>query len=331
SIYWKKCTSKRLLLLSYAESGESREIVVVVGPKNVGKSTLVRSLITMLNGSPVYLLDADVGQSECTPSGCVSLRKINCPLFDASITSQECEFSHCYFFGSVTPETDSNLYIDLVLDLIKFFKTNSESKSVMVINTCGWVEAHFYFFSVLPKLPFVISSSARRDLLTASYFAKNLLLKTVWGLPDVSPRAVFFKSLYIYIHPLLGPLPDTQIFAALNCTLVALCVLPTDGKEEMPSLIDEESVKLLCIGFGFIRAVDIERGLMYVITPVCQESLRDVNVFARGINIGLPSYFLTQQHCHDPPYVVSVKRSSMESDMYKGLKLAPTTYKKMRK
>lgn len=33
------------------------------------------------NGLPVYLLDCDVGQAECTPPGCVSLHRISAPLF----------------------------------------------------------------------------------------------------------------------------------------------------------------------------------------------------------------------------------------------------------
>ena len=32
------------------------------------------------DGSPIYLLDGDVGQSEFTPSGCISLWKLSSPI-----------------------------------------------------------------------------------------------------------------------------------------------------------------------------------------------------------------------------------------------------------
>lgn len=68
-----------------------KPIVVITGPKGVGKSTLARSLVSMLyekDGRPIYLLDGDVGQSECTPSGCISLCKLESPMFNASFSSQ---------------------------------------------------------------------------------------------------------------------------------------------------------------------------------------------------------------------------------------------------
>lgn len=65
--------------------------------------------------------------------------------------------------------------------------------------------------------------------------------------------------------------------------------------EDMPGIIEGEDVVLRCVGFGFIRAIDLNERLFYVLTPVAEEVLPEVNVFAKGVNIDLPSVFFTQR------------------------------------
>lgn len=67
------------------------------------------------------------------------------------------------------------------------------------------------------------TASLSRDLRTSAYFSKHLSLKAAAAFAEVPPLEVIFKKMSLYIHPLLGILRDTHIFAALNCTLVALC------------------------------------------------------------------------------------------------------------
>ncbi|CAB4011216.1 Hypothetical predicted protein [Paramuricea clavata] len=58
-------------------------VVLVCGGKNVGKSTFARYLTnTILNTQkPLYYLETDVGQTEFTPPGVISLTKVDAPIF----------------------------------------------------------------------------------------------------------------------------------------------------------------------------------------------------------------------------------------------------------
>lgn len=64
----------------------------------------------------------------------------------------------------------------------------------------------------------------------------------------------------------------------------------------MPVVLNEEdNVDLWVYGFGFIRAIDIEKRIFYVLTPLEHNDLKQVNVLARSWNIELPSFFLAAQ------------------------------------
>lgn len=55
----------------------------------------------------------------------------------------------------------------------------------------------------------------------------------------------------------------------------------------MRLMLKEEDAKsmLKCHGFGMIRAISLERQLFYVITPVDQQKLKSITVFALGHNV----------------------------------------------
>ncbi|VDP29515.1 unnamed protein product [Heligmosomoides polygyrus] len=60
--------------------------------------------------SVVYLLDADVGQSEFTPAGCMSLWRLSDAILDVPCTHQSQKFSCSYFFGNISPADDTEKY-----------------------------------------------------------------------------------------------------------------------------------------------------------------------------------------------------------------------------
>ena len=50
---------------------------------------------------------------------------------------------------------------------------------------------------------------------------------------------------------------------------------------------DARNAYLRCYGFGFIRAIDMEKKLFYVVTPVTKD-LNRVKVFALGYELQTP-------------------------------------------
>ena len=60
-----------------------------------------------------------------------------------------------------------------------------------------------------------------------------------------------------------------------------------------------------CVGLGIVRGIDMERGLLYVLTPVAPRVLRSVNVVLRG-QVDLPVELLADTaSAVAEPYLVS--------------------------
>ncbi|KIH65694.1 hypothetical protein ANCDUO_03978 [Ancylostoma duodenale] len=154
--------------------------IIPVGCSGSGKSTLVRHIVNanlQQEGPAIYLLDADVGQTEFTPAGCMSLWKhmINksvtrsaharhkCILAvagggkedslvrarrrrahgqnkDIPCTHQQLTYPCSYFFGNISPADDTEKYKVIFDRLLNEFQSTSEPGSLLIINTMGWVD-----------------------------------------------------------------------------------------------------------------------------------------------------------------------------------------------
>ncbi|WKY06885.1 hypothetical protein Q1695_006789 [Nippostrongylus brasiliensis] len=120
-----------------------RVVVVPVGSCGSGKSSLVRYLVNTnfkRDGPEIYLLDADVGQSEFTPAGCMSLWKIADVVLDVPCTHQAQVFPCSYFFGNISPADDTDKYREIFDQLMNDFHAASEPGALLIVNTLGWIE-----------------------------------------------------------------------------------------------------------------------------------------------------------------------------------------------
>ncbi|CAB63234.1 Polynucleotide 5'-hydroxyl-kinase nol-9 [Caenorhabditis elegans] len=118
-----------------------RTTILPIGHKGAGKSNLMRSLVNrcLSNGyEHVYVLDCDIGQSEFTPCGCLSLTKVTSPILGKPHGHQRASFENSFFYGDITVR-DINLYMDIFERLFNKFKVISEPGSVCIINSMGWV------------------------------------------------------------------------------------------------------------------------------------------------------------------------------------------------
>ncbi|ULT96300.1 hypothetical protein L3Y34_004719 [Caenorhabditis briggsae] len=117
--------------------------ILPIGHKGAGKSNLMRNLVNrcLSNGyEHVYVLDCDIGQSEFTPNGCISLTKVTSPLLDKPYGHQKKTFDNSYFYGDITVN-DNNIdhYMDIFERLFNKFKLISEPGSVCIVNSMGWI------------------------------------------------------------------------------------------------------------------------------------------------------------------------------------------------
>lgn len=113
--------------------------VLICGPRNSGKSTLLRMLVNcLLNVCPeVIYLDCDPGQTEFSPPGTVSLSKVTLPLLGPPFTHVQAP-EKTYFLGDVTPAAYPDSYSKAILSLVEF-KDQHYANIPLVVNTMGWV------------------------------------------------------------------------------------------------------------------------------------------------------------------------------------------------
>ncbi|KAM9350837.1 polynucleotide 5'-hydroxyl-kinase NOL9 [Symphorus nematophorus] len=114
-------------------------VIFVCGTKNVGKSTFIRTLInTLLNHTTsVDYLEGDLGQTEFTPAGCLSLTTVREPLLGPPFTHQ-CTPEHMIYYGQSSCESDLDRYLESLKTL---WRRRSQSRETpVIINTMGWVK-----------------------------------------------------------------------------------------------------------------------------------------------------------------------------------------------
>ncbi|XP_023690702.2 polynucleotide 5'-hydroxyl-kinase NOL9 [Paramormyrops kingsleyae] len=137
----------KTLVNACAEEPDGCPVILICGAKNTGKSTFNRHLInTLLNHTAsVDYLECDLGQTEFTPPGCLSLSSISEPLLGAPFTHQRLP-QHMVYFGESSCERD----LDRYLDSLKFLWRLYSQETPIIINTMGWVKG--FGFQVLVDL-----------------------------------------------------------------------------------------------------------------------------------------------------------------------------------
>ncbi|XP_028266856.1 polynucleotide 5'-hydroxyl-kinase NOL9 [Parambassis ranga] len=114
-------------------------VILVYGTKNVGKSTFIRVLInTLLNHTAsVDYLEGDLGQTEFTPAGCLSLSTVREPLLGPPFTHQQTP-EHMIYYGQSSCESDLDRYLESLKSLWR--RRSPSRESPIIINTMGWVK-----------------------------------------------------------------------------------------------------------------------------------------------------------------------------------------------
>ncbi|KAF8607773.1 hypothetical protein BDV93DRAFT_541952 [Ceratobasidium sp. AG-I] len=138
-------------------------VVLVRGGKNSGKSTFSRTLANRLTNSyqRVAFIECDLGQSEFTPGGMVSLNVLTSPIFGPPFT--HLSLPRCaHFVGGNSPRTSPSHYLSALSDLAQRYHLELKYSTAfddepmfdherdvshristtipLVINTQGWVK-----------------------------------------------------------------------------------------------------------------------------------------------------------------------------------------------
>ncbi|XP_038602400.1 polynucleotide 5'-hydroxyl-kinase NOL9 [Tachyglossus aculeatus] len=121
------------------EEDDGCPVILTCGAKAVGKSTFNRYLINqLLNSIPcVDYLECDLGQTEFTPPGCISLLTVTEPLLGPPFTHQRAPRKMVYY-GETHCEEDCERYIEIV----KYVFNSYKREAPLIINTMGWVKGN---------------------------------------------------------------------------------------------------------------------------------------------------------------------------------------------
>jgi len=135
--------------LRAAAAAGGRVVVLVCGPKGVGKSTLVRLVVNSLlqAAAEVQLLDGDCGQPELSPPGLLALATLRAPLLGPPALRAACsdapEPAALRFVGEESPAADPDGFAAALHSLLAEAQAQQPPgggrRAPLVINTQGWV------------------------------------------------------------------------------------------------------------------------------------------------------------------------------------------------
>nr|XP_012605365.1 polyribonucleotide 5'-hydroxyl-kinase Clp1 isoform X2 [Microcebus murinus] len=258
-----------------AEKEEERgPRVMVVGPTDVGKSTVCRLLLNYavrLGRRPTYV-ELDVGQGSVSIPGTMGALYIERPADVEEGFSIQAPL--VYHFGSTTPGTNIKLYNKITSRLADVFNQRCEvnrraSVSGCVINTCGWVKGSGYQALVHAASAFEVDvvvvldqerlyNELKRDL---PHFVRTVLLPKSGGVVE---RSKDFRrecrDERIRMSQEDNQLKLVPVTPGRDMVHHLLSVSTAEGTEEN---LSETSVA----GFIVVTSVDLEHQVFTVLSP----------------------------------------------------------------
>ena len=139
------------------QKGTKGPTVMLVGPSDVGKSTLCKILLNyaVRQGRRPVFVDLDVGQGQISTPGTIGAVLVERPSDVEEGFSQQGPL--VFHFGHISPGENIELYNMLTQKLAQVLQTRANvnkkaSHSGVIINTCGWVSSSLAPTPLIPEL-----------------------------------------------------------------------------------------------------------------------------------------------------------------------------------
>lgn len=320
-------------LLKFSESNPK---IVLCGGKAVGKSTLLRYFVNAMlqKYKKVVVLDCDIGQSEFTIPGCVSVVVVKEPLLGPSYT-HFIKPKRCIFLGEISVMQCPEKYFKSIQFIFDYCNSKEEFKDLpWFVNTMGFNKGFGVMLTSCliqrfgpTHLVQINSMDSKRNfpswltkdvvdhqytgVFTAPYKPLDYKFyivqsgaeyqdrpsKNLWGLQAPVARDV---SILSYVAQMINPpavdinevIPNEVSISDINFELTE----ETQTREQMISAVNGSLVALcqtvddinLCLGFGVVRGTDMQRGKVYVISPLSLDELKEVKTFVKSGHVALP-------------------------------------------
>jgi polynucleotide 5'-hydroxyl-kinase GRC3/NOL9 len=273
-------------------SRNSEAIFFVGGSNRVGKSTFCRYMMNRIlsHRSRVALLDLDIGQPHFALCGTISLTLLSDFVFQPPEHTSDIA-QKVVFYGASSPSHNVERYLSHVNSVL-----NRVPKDVfVVVNSFGWVEDlglrihHNLMEMINPTTTFLLTKSNETPApINTRTFKIEINLRTgvlplnarchrnlrIWGyfrrglqnIASQQPISVLLSDVRIGVACV--EVPGTEILTAICGSMVALCwdkriFAPSD----VPVSILANVPPLKVNGFGIVRAIDKEKGVIYILSP----------------------------------------------------------------
>ncbi|KZT09937.1 uncharacterized protein LAESUDRAFT_673600 [Laetiporus sulphureus 93-53] len=137
----------------------ARNVFLVKGPRNAGKSTFAKILMNRLltKFRRIAFLECDIGQSEFTPGGMVALSILDRPVFGPPFSHPSIPHA-AHYVGANSPRSSPSHYVESVQALIQTYNFDIQQAALedstdarssdgriadvipLVVNTMGWAK-----------------------------------------------------------------------------------------------------------------------------------------------------------------------------------------------
>jgi polynucleotide 5'-hydroxyl-kinase GRC3/NOL9 len=298
--------------------------ILITGGKGAGKSLFSRyALNRVLNVyDSVAFLDLDPGQPELSLSGSLSLSLLTDFLLNPPEHTSHLSQRLSYPGLISIPEN-----LDYYYECVKFLIAQIPSDTFLIVNSFGWVkdlglvihrqliellecETIFFLHKVDESAPdfnrrifrseiitragpYSISARDHRELRIYSYFRRGLDSICCQQPIAVSLSEVRIGVLGIDIDP-------SEILTAICGSIVALC---RDDRQFPPARRRVSLLKSVppmpCVGFALVKAIDKDKGVIYLLTPIPVE---EFNTILRGA-VFLPASVLSDTFRSDANFL----------------------------
>ncbi|OBZ66554.1 Polynucleotide 5'-hydroxyl-kinase GRC3 [Grifola frondosa] len=155
---WDSAMSAILQVVSeHQDFNYPRRVYLVRGSRNSGKSTFARTLLNRLISRyrRVAFLECDLGQSEFTLGGMVTLNIVDQPLFGPPFTHPSIPHT-AHFIGATSPRSSPSHYLESIQALVQTYNLDIQNADLaedleggddriadvipLVVNTMGWTK-----------------------------------------------------------------------------------------------------------------------------------------------------------------------------------------------
>ncbi|KAK8812481.1 hypothetical protein WA158_007714 [Blastocystis sp. Blastoise] len=314
------------------------------GPRGSGKSTLSRVLVNKLLNTykQVAYLDIDLGQPEFTIEGYISFSLLSTPLLQPSLSSiyigdhnpENCPTlymkavytlyqTYIQYFSDIPVVINTSGWVkgmgyDILLDIYTHFNP---------IYTLCIQSPNSYDAYTLPEPPngamlltipavkngFIQTSVQKRDYRLFSSLEYNKLNSLLSSDP-ISLSSSLYKSIYIIptysiqytsIALYCGQISPELFHIPINGCLVGLSIYtqPFTTNDKTPCLLSSIPI-CESVGFGIVRAINLQNKSLYIMTTVSPDLLKQVNLLIKGCRT-LPYECVYKDCLRSTPYFSS--------------------------